>query len=265
MIDDDEELNIYTDGSCKPNPGPGGVGILFVTVNDEGNEVEQALIRTGYIQATNNEMELQACILALEEVHKPKETSIDLDKIKIIIIHTDSLYVKNGFTKDKYYWIQNNWKRMDKGPVLNAQLWKKLIALDGKIKKKVEIKWVKGHAKNKHNITADRLADESRKMPFNKSLKPVSVRRKLTHKPTKIGSVGMDGQRITIRICETQYLTEHKIWRYRYEVMSKKSPYYMNASWITSTILLRDGHNYYVRLNDNSSNPQILKKFREID
>ena len=148
---------------------------------------------------------------------------------------------------------------------MNAQLWKKLIALDGKIKKKVEIIWVKGLAKNKHNIRADRLADESREMPFNKSLKPISVRRKLTHKPTKIGSVDMDGQRITIRVGETQYLTEHKIWRYRYEVMSKKSPYYMNADWITSKIHLRDGREYYVRLNDNSSNPQILKLFREID
>jgi len=74
----------------------------------------------------------------------------------------------------------------------------------------------------------------------------------------------MEGQKISIRIDTVQRLKKHKLWRYRYEVISKKSKFYKNAAWITSKIPLRDGHDYYVRLNENIGNPQIVKLFRKI-
>lgn len=135
-------VDIYTDGACSGNPGPGGWG--FVIYYPEGPERSCG----GEAQTTNNRMELTAAIRALEAVGT--ETSVTL--------YTDSTYVKNGVTSWIASWKRNGWKTAAKKPVKNKDLWERLDALATRAN--VNWKWVKGHAGHAGNEEADRLARE---------------------------------------------------------------------------------------------------------
>jgi len=143
-------IEIYTDGSSLGNPGRGGYGVV-ITANDK---VIDEL--GGYEKdTTNNRMELQAVIEALNYIHKKFSPKKDLFSI---IIHTDSAYVLGGVTTWIHNWEKNGWKTANKKQVLNQELWQKLIAsirlFDG------DLKWqkVKGHSGHIHNERADVLA-----------------------------------------------------------------------------------------------------------
>jgi len=257
---DEDALNIYTDGSSLSNPRRGGIGVRFVYVDSNGDEEVKDFDCLGFKGGTNNQMELQACITGLEEAFQHPE----YDKYDKILVLTDSMYVRNNQNNLKYVWPNNQWNTKDGTPVLNLGLWKTLRKILVSFKKKIKIKWVKGHDKDKHNIAVDKLAKKSARNVFYEPLQKSSVRRKQTDKKTVKGSVGMEGQRLTIRIIETQSVRKG-LFRYRYEVLSKKSIYYKCADWIFSEILsMRDGHTYYARVNKDNKNPQIIKCFREI-
>ena len=138
-----EKVQIFTDGACKGNPGPGGWGAIL---RFQDNEKEL----NGYnILTTNNIMELTAVIESLKAISKPFE----------IEITTDSKYVKNGITAWIHNWKRNGWKTASKKPVKNKELW---IELDKLIKKhNVSWKWVKGHSGHLENERADELANEA--------------------------------------------------------------------------------------------------------
>lgn len=151
-------------------------------------------------------------------------------------------------------------------PVLNAELWKELVRQIKKVLPRwVEITWIKGHSKNKHNKAVDKLAKKSAKNAFNEPLSIVDVRRKSTTRSVNIGSVEMRGQRLAIRIVTSEYLKVQKIHKYKYEVLSKRSKYYGNVDLIYSEHLLRAGHHYEVSVNTNTSNPRILNVMCELD
>jgi len=212
----------------------------------------------GYIGATNNQMELKACCEALEEVHKLN----GLQRVSRIIIYTDSSYVVNNFYAAKYIWSKNKWKTKTGAPVLNTDRWKELIKEVLKVRKRVEIEKVKGHSKNKHNKAVDKLAKKSAKKATRSLPGFVDVRRKLSNKSVEPGSVEMLGQRLSIRIITSEYLTSpHKIWRYKYEVVSKKSRFYKNVDWIYYHGALKKRYIYLVSLNKNPDYPQISKIF----
>jgi ribonuclease HI len=253
-------LNIFTDGSSLGSPRAGGIGIRFVLINPSGEEIVQDFEFIGYKSATNNEMELYACIMALKEAIKKVLPS----NVTKIVIHTDSRYVVDNYKKAMFEWPNTRWLNREGRPVLNANLWKKLVKCFQKIHMFVEIKWVKGHSKNEHNKAVDRHARDSAKIPLNKPLSHVSLRRKKTKKSVEVGSVEMNGQRITIRIITSEKLNVQRIWKYKYEVISKVSKYRGNVDIIFSEHFLSTGHTYYVRLNCNSRNPRIEKVFREI-
>lgn len=137
-----DDLVIYTDGACSGNPGPGGWGALL---QYKGREKE---IYGGTDDTTNNRMELQAAIEALKSL-KPNYKGQ-------IIIWTDSVYVKDGITKWIINWKKRGWRKADKKPVVNIDLWKELDALVQD--KTIEWKWVKGHAGVEGNERADDLA-----------------------------------------------------------------------------------------------------------
>ena len=145
------EINIYTDGACVGNPGPGGwAAILIISKNNKKE------LFGGEKLTTNNRMELTAPIKALEhclELEKNENSSIR------IRIFTDSNYVKDGITIWIKNWEKNNWKTANKKNVKNIDLWKKLKKLVKS--KKVEWNWVKGHSKNLMNEQADRLAKKA--------------------------------------------------------------------------------------------------------
>lgn len=133
-------VEIFTDGACKGNPGPGGWGAV---IRSGGREKE---VSGGEPMTTNNRMELLAAIRALEALKRPCE----------VVLHTDSIYVRDGISKWIHGWQRNGWKTADKKPVKNADLWQEL--LDAAAPHKVEWRWVKGHAGHPENERADRLA-----------------------------------------------------------------------------------------------------------
>lgn len=136
-------VEIFTDGACSGNPGPGGYGAVL---RYEGHEKE---LSGGEAQTTNNRMELTAVIVALEALKFPCK----------VILTTDSKYVVDGIEKGwAQSWRANGWKKKDKKPALNPDLWGRL--LDLLEIHKVEFNWVKGHAGHPENERCDALAVE---------------------------------------------------------------------------------------------------------
>ena len=135
-----EKIEIWTDGACSGNPGPGGWGVL---VRVDGKEKE---LHGGEAATTNNRMELMAAIVSLE--FQPKGSKV--------ILHTDSQYVKDGLTKWMAGWKRNGWKTADRKPVKNQDLWIRLEAAASS--HKVDWRWVRGHDGNEGNERADALA-----------------------------------------------------------------------------------------------------------
>jgi ribonuclease HI len=135
-----ERVQLYTDGACSGNPGPGGWGALMLW-NDHEKELCE-----GEFETTNNRMELMAAIMGLE--YLKRGMGVDL--------FTDSTYVRDGITKWILNWKKNGWRTVAKKPVKNEDLWKRLDA--ALAPHDVEWYWVKGHAGNPENERADELA-----------------------------------------------------------------------------------------------------------
>jgi ribonuclease HI len=133
-------VEIFTDGACKGNPGPGGWGAI---IRFEGREKE---LSGGERLTTNNRMEMTAAIRALQALKRPCR----------VILHTDSIYLRDGITKWILGWQRNGWRTADRKPVKNAELWQEL--LDAAAPHRIEWRWVKGHAGHSENERADRLA-----------------------------------------------------------------------------------------------------------
>ena len=133
-------VDIYTDGACSGNPGPGGWGALLVA---KGHEKE---ISGSANPTTNNRMELMAAIQALETLKRPS----------LVRLHTDSMYLRDGITRYIHNWKRNGWKTADKKPVKNVDLWQRLEAAIER--HRVEWRWVRGHSGHPENERADALA-----------------------------------------------------------------------------------------------------------
>ena len=140
-VDNLSKIEIFTDGACRGNPGPGGWGALL-----RAGRHEKELFG-GESETTNNRMELTAAIKALEALKKPS----------VVCLTTDSQYVRKGITEWLKGWKQKGWKNSQKKPVKNADLWKLLDQQNQR--HKVEWKWVKGHSGHPENEKADELAN----------------------------------------------------------------------------------------------------------
>jgi ribonuclease HI len=144
-------VEIYTDGACSGNPGPGGWGALlkFGKITKE--------IHGCAVSATNNQMEMQAAIEALKILKKPCRVKI----------YTDSVYLQKGITEWIHKWQKNNWRKSDNKPVKNADLWQNL---QQEIEKHDIIwTWVKGHSGVEGNEIADRLAVQGKELAKEKT------------------------------------------------------------------------------------------------
>jgi ribonuclease HI len=137
-------VEIWTDGGCKPNPGPGGWAAILCY---KGTERE---LTGGDLATTNNRMELTAAAASLETLKRPCR----------VIVHTDSEYVRNGITKWSTGWVRKGWKNASGDPVKNMDLWRRL--LDAAKPHQVEWRWVRGHAGDTMNERADVLATRAR-------------------------------------------------------------------------------------------------------
>ncbi len=253
-------LNIYTDGSSLPHPRRGGIGIRYVTIDASGHEVTQDETLPGYKDATNNEMELMACIKALEGTREHEK----IDFVERVYIFTDSMYVRDNLKRAMYDWPRQRWLNRDGRPVENAGLWKDLVKQMQKVPRRVEFRWVKGHSRDPHNKAVDKLAKQSAKGILNPAVKVSSVRRKITALPVEKGCVKMHGQVMSIRIITDTYLSLQRLYRYKYEVLTPDSDYCGKVDWIYSSHLLRAGHHYEVRVNEDTKNPRVVELLREV-
>ena len=137
-----KEVEIFTDGACKGNPGPGGWGALLRFGNLEKS------LSGGEHDTTNNRMELMAAIKALAALSEPC----------IVELTTDSQYVRKGITEWIVNWKKNNWRNSAKKPVKNSDLWQQLDKESGR--HSIKWLWVKGHSGHRENEIADDLANE---------------------------------------------------------------------------------------------------------
>ena len=213
----EDALNIYTDGSMYSGPRVGGLGVRIVTFDESGEEEIQDYPVLGYKNATNNAMELRACVLGLREALRHPR----LAGVTRVCVFSDSRYVIDNQAKAKFQWSGQRWLTAAGTPVLNADLWKQLVRELKKIRKRVEFIWIKGHSKSLHNRAVDKMARASARRALNPPLSVVAVRRKQTKKVVDIGSVEMKRQRLVIRIITSEWLKVQKISKYKYEVLSK--------------------------------------------
>ena len=133
-------VEMFTDGACRGNPGPGGWAVLLRMGKTEKE------LSGGEALTTNNRMELLAAIRGLEALKRPCRVEI----------HTDSIYVRDGIMKWIHGWLRNGWKTSDRKPVKNAELWQALLAAAKP--HDVEWRWVKGHSGHPENDRVDALA-----------------------------------------------------------------------------------------------------------
>lgn len=139
-----KKIDIYTDGACSGNPGPGGFGVVMLI------EGERKELSEGYKVTTNNRMEMMAVIQSLKELKNACE----------VHLYSDSKYIVDAINKGWVYkWEKNNWMRNKKDKALNVDLWKELIYLLEI--HKVTFTWVKAHADNLENERCDFLAREA--------------------------------------------------------------------------------------------------------
>ncbi len=146
-------VEIFTDGACAGNPGPGGWGAIL-----RYGEKEKEMFGFSRM-TTNNRMELLAAIYALEALKRPSKVELT----------TDSSYVKDGITKWLENWKRNGWRKADKKPVLNRDLWMRLDAVAAR--HRIVWHWIRGHQGHRENERADRLATGAIKKGLKGELK----------------------------------------------------------------------------------------------
>lgn len=139
-----KSVQIYTDGACSGNPGPGGWGAYMIY------GVHKKYLAGYQLDTTNNQMELKAAIMSLNALKSP--CKVDL--------YTDSVYVQKGITEWIEGWIRNNWRSKSKKPIKNIEFWQELY--EASQKHDINWHWVKGHANIEGNEIADQLAVEQR-------------------------------------------------------------------------------------------------------
>ncbi|WP_028024675.1 ribonuclease HI [Enterovibrio calviensis] len=142
-----KQVEIFTDGSCLGNPGPGGYGVVLRYKQHEKEMSE------GFELTTNNRMELLAAIMGLASLKEPCS----------VVLTTDSQYVRQGITQWIHNWKKRGWKTADKKPVKNADLWQKLDTESQR--HTIDWQWVKGHAGHPENERCDELARAGAEKP----------------------------------------------------------------------------------------------------
>ena len=141
-------VQIFTDGACKGNPGPGGWGAILRATRKDGEPTEKEMSGSE-AGTTNNRMELTAAIRALQALNRPCQVEL----------YTDSKYVIDGITKWVFGWQKKGWKTAANKPVLNEDLWREL--LEAARPHRVDWHWVKGHDGHPENERADQLASDA--------------------------------------------------------------------------------------------------------
>ncbi|MBC2732832.1 MAG: hypothetical protein HF981_00555 [Desulfobacteraceae bacterium] len=262
-IIDEEALNIFTDGSSFPKKKrAAGVGIRFVWVNKEGDEVCEDYAPPGWKSCTVDEMEIKAVTTGLKEA---KRIFSNLSRFQRILVYSDSQYVVDNFFRAIKIWPNQKWLGSNKIPVSNISLWKELRKEVNNCPIRVDVKWVKGHKKNIHNRAADKLAKQSASEPLNAPITMSETTKKWSERTTIRGCVPVKGQIIKIRIVSRECIPRAKIERYRYEVIDPNDSNFQDLDFVYCKTNLSRNKCYEVRLNDDHSKPTIVKILCELN
>ncbi len=260
MLEDEFTLYIYTDGSTYWNRSwKAGAGAVLVFAGKDGNE-ETIELQESY-RGASIEMELEACVLGLNEAR----TNARLAHIRNVLVMSDSQFVVDNYKRAETIWARNGWLLLSGQPVANTAQWRIFLKAKRALHKQVEIRKVKAHAGHEHNERADKLAKQAANTPGGKPLHVVQLARKLSTRYTERSSVKMLGQVLIIRIVGRQYFPEHKIDRYRYEVVDEDSPYIGSVDFIFSSFYMKRGHYYRVQVNRNQGFPIVMNVLGEVE
>lgn len=262
-IPDEEALNIYTDGSSFPlQKRASGVGVRFVWVNENGDEVTDDYAPPGYSKATIDEVEIKAITLGLLEAQR---MFVDLSTFKRVLVFSDSRYVVDNFSKAMNVWPQKAWRGSNGMPVSNIELWKDLRKVVSNFSIEVSIDWVKGHKSSPHNKAADKLAKQSASTPINRPFSISETTKKWSDRKTVRGCIVPVGQDLRIRIISRKYIKKAKLEEYRYEVVDESDPNFKDVDFAYCKDCLSRNRCYLVRLNSDLSKSTFVSVVEEID
>ncbi|MGA9031964.1 MAG: RNase H family protein [Sulfuricaulis sp.] len=262
-IIDEYALNIFTDGSSYPKKQrAAGVGVCLVWVNESGDEEYEEYAPPGWQNATIDEMEIEACTVAVQEA---KRFLKDKNRFKRILIFSDSRYEVENYFKAMHIWPNKRWLGANGMPVANIDLWKRLRKEVKNYPIKVDIKWVKAHKSNKYNRAANKLAQQSASLPFNKPLSHSQTTRKWSDRNTKRGCVPVLGQEAKIRIISREYVKKAKTYEYRYEVIDPDDKSFKDLDFVFCNEYLSRNKCFQVRFNSEQKRPFILEIIQELE
>ncbi len=256
MALDPRALRVYVDGSALKNPGgPGGCAGI-VEYPPDWNRASESIFEEGYLETTNNRMELRACVEALKYVCE-RRRGLNVQRVLII---SDSQYLCRWHNYAAT-WKRNNWENADGKPVENGDLWDELLSARARTGVRIEIKWMRG----KSSLIlkeVDRLAKRAATQPWkvDRGFRPGKVGRSRVPGRTASGLFPARGQEALVRVYRSTLVgrSKHKIYFDLFspekQEFTQKFHAYAQAQLAVG---LHRGHQYKVRFNDDPTNPVI--------
>lgn len=243
---------VYTDGSKKPKPNRGGIGVVFVWTNASGHEEEFVHSPPGFRGTSAPQMELKAAIEALRLLLRG--VPVDRDAYRKVLIYADAAYLVNYHPLARTVWPREGWRKRDGSPVSNPELWKELTNLERRLGKPLEIKKVKGHGTNVFNQKADQAARRSAEAATQPALTPAVLRaKKSTKRPARDG-LSLQGMEMEIHVHHARFLRIQRMNRYDFSVQAS-GPHFEDVAtaYGREEIPIRAGHSYLVRFSSKVS------------
>jgi len=256
VSEDPHALKLYIDGNAYDNPGGSGGIACFAEFPESWNRPDEEIFSEGFHESTNNRMELQACLRALEYV-RDVVSGMDIGRVQIV---TDSLYVFNNQTMPST-WRRNGWRTNAGRPVDNSDLWRRFLALRPMCKVRTDIIWRKGK-KSPILKSVDKSAKAAGKSPTKKDR---GFRTGKIGRSTLVGGSSSlfpaRGQEQIIRIYRSSLIrkTDHRVY---FDVFDEPSGHYREKcrAYVSATFIdqLHRGHSYRVKFNADAKNPMIV-------
>lgn len=238
----------------------------MVTVDSAGAELTYDYSGPGFLGATNNEMELLACVEALKHL-AGRRPPVSRDAYDKVVVYTDSMYVYDGVPRAASVWPRTGWMTSEGEPVISPDLWKDLTRLRQQLGR-VEFRKVTAHKTNPHNKAVDKLAKQSARQANRQMISPPIARRKTSPRRTEARGIQMRGQTETIRIVARRNIRGRPHHLYKYEVVSEVSADFEavdDAFARDGDIEMRPLHVYEVRLAEPGKGRWIEEVLRELD
>jgi ribonuclease HI len=257
MSEDPRALKLYIDGNAYNNPGGAGGFACYAKYPESSNLPDEEIFREGFHETTNNRMELQACIGALEYV-KHRGKTLGVERVQIV---TDSLYVFDNQGR-AIFWRKNAWKTFSGKPIENSDLWKRFLSVRAAAKVRTEIVWQKGK-KSPILKSVDRAAKDAGKSPTRPDRGYRSG--KVGRSKVKGGAstpFPANGQQARIHIYRSALIrkADHKVY---FDVFDEQVASYVQkcTAYVSLALIaeLHRGHSYRVRFNTEPKYPQIVE------